>query len=468
MYALLFVILPIAYWLSTPVSLIDLTFWLQYGRDFLSGSTTGFGFPTTDPISFASQGPIVFPPLVVIVYATIEELFGFWGVVLLHPVSLFLLLLAWAKRVKHQQFSVSNPMILLFGFALLGMASSWTERPALFGYFLAAITYQRVIDQKWQSKMQILGLAALGLAWFLTHASYPVFLLILLWPQLWNHSKNASAVLAIFVTGVLLVPRYSDLVFESFRILTFSAGSEINEWALWSGAQFGFQSYLFLFLLMTVFWTQRRKPRDFVKEPFFPIILLGFLGVRNSFWGFWLLIPWALNQKDFFPKPKTSDPPRTINLVLNSAVAFMTVLLLLVNLPPMKQRFISYWPAQKRKLVQFQVPESIIESLNKDSNLSTRRIFNEVNWGADLTLNQVLPIFIDGRDHLYPKSVTDDYAMVMSGHPFALDILEKYKITDVVISRGRTSLIHTFQITGLWQLVNQEGVLSHYRKVRAQ
>lgn len=467
LYALLFVVLPVAYWLSTPVSLIDLSFWLHYGRDFLSGSSSGVGFPSTDQISFVSQGPIVFPQLVVIVYATIEELFGFWGVVLLHPISLFLLLFAWAKQVKDQKLPVSNRLILLFGFALFGMASSWTERPALFGFVFAALTYQRVVQKKWQTQRQIIGLAALGAAWFLTHASYPVFLLILLWSQLWSYSRNAVAVVVIFTAAVFLVPGSMALVFESFRVFTFATGSEINEWALWSGSQFGFQSYLFLILLMTVFWTQRHKPRDFVKDPFFPILLLGFLGVRHSFWGFWLLIPWALNQKDFFPKSLVSHPPRKINLALNSVVAFMAVLLLLVNLPPMKQRFIAYWPPKKLKLIQFKVPETIIESLNTDTQLSTRRIFNEVNWGADLTLNQVLPIFIDGRDHLYPKSVTDDYAMIMSGHPFALDTLEKYKITDVVISRGRTSLIQAFQITGVWQLVHQEGFLSHYRK-RAQ
>jgi hypothetical protein len=138
--------------------------------------------------------------------------------------------------------------------------------------------------------------------------------------------------------------------------------------------------------------------------------------------------------------------------LLTSALA-----VLFVGTTPLGMQLISGRASDLRQCVSAQTP--VAATLWLRENPPVGQVFNIYEWGDYLVWAgpPKLPVFVTSHAHLVAPGVWRDYLAVINLRPGWADVLDRYRVTTVVVDKSRSeALIAKLTKNGAWKVAYED------------
>lgn len=467
LYNYLFFLFPIAYFLSLPIVMADLAVWIAHGKYFLETHSILY----RDIFSILPTAELIYPVGTSILYGIIYKFTGIIGTSLFHKFIVLLILAIWywvGFRGKESPWTTGTKLIVLLTW--FGCSLFCVDRPALLAMLPLLVSFIILQKDDELSLKDLIFLNLINLIWVNLHGSWILLIAMYGWREFFRmtlvHKKinwqKITWFLSLFLTSLLNPFGYKvfPYLLETARI---SKERKFSEWGYtdFSG-HFASQAavyYLLLFLIILfviyIFRMQRERFNTLIASPFFLLLLLGLVNIRNTALPFFVLIPFAFQFKLLTREKKYNKGNRNIFELINIFFVAITIGVTILFLPYIKPTVENFLPLNKKEVFDEYAPFKIATYLEKTTNDGP--IFNEWEYGSFLILMQEHKIFGDTRNIIYNNENVLEYRKVISGVAGWDKILNKYKIRYVLVNVNKGSeLIKKMIDSKKWELVTQE------------
>lgn len=329
---------------------------------------------------------------------------------------------------------------LLFSIlTLLFLKNFLTLRAQIISISIFALEYfflQNLYNNK--KKTNIIFLFLLGVLLVNTHvATYPFYLIMFL-PFLIT-SKFRKDIILTFVL-VCLCGFISFMGLDSYTYLFNTLLNTTTNYIMEHQPLVLIEhiDIIFIFLLIILFFTNKKiKIELYDKLLLLGVSFMTLVSVRHSIF---LILFTLIITAHFIGKYTISKESNNIKNITKKIFTLKgkVLIILLVSIISLTS-FISY---PKHSFIDKTIyPVNLVSYVKKNIDYKNIRIFNDINIGSYLMLNDI-PVFIDSRTDLYTYSynykedIFNDYIDTIYFNKYYEDIFTKYKITHIIIRKN--------------------------------
>ena len=436
LYTCLFFFLPLLFYFSENISLVDLGIWIAQGRHALEHHQ----ILRHDVFSVFSTGDLIYPVGVCLFYGILDHFGGLLLVSFFHKLCVLTYLgLVYYFCLKPLRNPWSNRNLLIVGFSLLGSFCLFADRPAEVAIVPFFVAYLILDDKTPLSTFQRVSLCALTTLWVNIHGSWILLPLMFAWRtgmRVFFKKEKYSALDSLTGIGIFLASllnpftwKVYPLLFQTVRI---SRRLGVDEWAVtWLKPYFP-QGLLFfiLFAVGIIYLNKRKKLTEILDSPFFPLVILGFSAIRNTVWPFFALIPFTLRSGLLLPHTDFHDKPKRLNTLIATGVFLIT----LARIPL----------TQKNAAFSSTAPWGAMEAIQKSSRPGP--VFNSMQYGSTLAYAQKNPYFLDIRYTIYSESEYREYFTANEGKTSWDSILNHYSVRFALLDAKKSKLASVLRL----------------------
>ncbi len=420
LYSFLFFLLPLIYFFSLPIEEGDLSVWIAVGKQTLNTNT----LVKHDLYSVLPTSDFVYPVLTTLIYAGIDKLGGILAVSIFHKLILVAILFFWYHHLAPKgEWTIDR--ILIYLLSILGASFVFIDRPALFGvlWFIVLLSF---LDEKKMSNRAIIAIFMVNIIWVNTHGSWPILFAILGYRisfQYFFDRRSVKVDLFFFVVllaSTLINPFGHKIFFYVLETAIISKERMIDEWMpIQFSGKYASQGLVFLLMaISSIYFALKLKLKDSVSSCFWPLLLSGFIVIRNTIWPHFAF-PILVNK--FLPpsKPATEIAKKS---AFNGGIVVFLFIVMCFFVPYFKPKVEHLLPENKKDVFSRYSPIKISEYLNR--NKLEGAIFNQWELGSFLIYRQNKKIFLDTRNIIYKKENFDQYLSIMNGGEYAQIFLD--------------------------------------------
>jgi hypothetical protein len=400
---------------------------------------TRHGIPITDPFSWTSAGKIWFAHewLWDLLAYKMFALYSFFGIFILHTISILLLVFCVYSFVKDRFIFFLN-FILLLNTSLT--ITFFSLRPQTFVYALYALLLLLISKkEKMKPFFSVLSLFLLFIIWSNIHSSVIFGLGILFLLLVFKKTNWISFVSALLAS--LINPHGWMLFLYAYKINTLS--TTVDRITEWFSPNFHYLPTLFIFLFVLLFLVISAINQSNRKEIYLSMCLF-FLTIALFLKSFrhlpFLLITVMFVGYDDRKIQKWMQPVIIFCLIISSFLFQGQINQKQITNPDLSKDF----------------PVEAVAFMKKNGYLD--HIFNDYYYGDYLLFTDV-KTFIDGRGDLFalqePELWKDyfDFTGLKIGKPE--DILEKYKIKYVLFPKD-VSCMKYLKKVDQWKILYED------------
>ena len=382
--------------------------------------------PHSDPYTFTAPGKswVVQSWLASLFYGATDHWWGPPGVLLLVGLSAATVgALVW--MLTRPAGSLVARLLILVPVIVVGTDGGWVERPLLFGLIAMGVLLLAA-----EGRVKPMWLVPVMWVWVNTHGSFPLGLVALGLLALGRRMDNESpatelnalkwasigtAIAAINPLG----PRV--LVFPIELLSRQDVLSHVVEWQAPKFTHIGQRAFLAEVVLAIVLVARRPSWRTVLPLAVFTAAAL--LGTRNTVVGSMIFLPGlARGMTDLGAMTLTGDVRRPIFRAVAAALAAVAVLSMIVAARGPVYSYNGYPVAA----VTWADRNAL---LGTDSRVVTRDFvgnYLEARFGTSV------PVFIDDRYDMFPRSLVEDFVILNDGHAGWEAVLERYDASAVL------------------------------------
>lgn len=468
-YTLLFIVLPLTYYFSLPVSLGDLAIWVAQGRYMLAHRT----LLDKDVFSVLPTYELIYSVLSSIFYGALDWLGGLNLVIVFHKICLaatLLQILLYFK--KHQQLQWTTLQIVMSIFCLAGASLSFIDRQMMLVMPLFLTAFILIEDEPLDDFKNFWGLWIIFVIWLNCHGSWAVFLLMYGWKlgvsllqqrfQL-RSLKKPILFFATFIISSLLNPFGYKIWPYLFMTANISRQRQIEEWAATTVTVLPPMGAMYYLLSAAIVGYIIKKYKTFSADlwasPFWILWLFGFTGIRHVPFVFLTTLIVFSKYAGFkgVVDEKTSQASRVVNL----SVSGLLVVLMLLMTPYFKPVISEFLPEGKKSIYDKIEPLAATEVIKKTG--LTGPIFNEWCYGSYLAYAVPNKILLDTRNIIFRDEDLNEIAQIIFGKTDNWQkFLEKYGFQFIMLEKKEhPEFIKQIKSSGMWDLIfdNDEQIL---------
>lgn len=319
-------------------------------------------------------------------------------------------------------------------------AENWAVRPQAFSFFAFGALVSWIEAHREGKARARYFLPLLFLVWANAHAGF-VFGLLLLAIYALGSSMEAKridrtlfAIFAACAIASLVTPLGPSGTIRYFTdFLGSHAPATLNaEYRGVSIAAADGQALLLWSLILLGAWLYARPGLSLDRNLTFAVFFcLELWALRNAVWLGLALMPIAAQIFDAALTKRGIARAET-NTPVDRAIALFFGLAAIATLPWFRSAL--PLPASRRDLLSASTPIAAMKVACEDFGVNAR-VFQEDRFGVyQIWACPRLPVFIDTRFELYPVSQIEEYLAVSEGRPESDAILEKYLVTNLVLS----------------------------------
>jgi hypothetical protein len=206
--------------------------------------------------------------------------------------------------------------------------------------------------------------------------------------------------------------------------------------------------------------SNREKAKSLLASPFTLLLLMGLPTIRNTALAFFVLIPFS---SQFNLLVSEENYAQNLRQKLNVIIVAVVALVMVAFLPSIKPLIKQFLPANKESVFDNSAPFLLASYLNQTPDNDP--VFNDLEYGSFLILLQKHPIFIDTRNIIYGNEHFAEYLKVTSAESSWPLILNKYKITYILLNKSLSKkLIEQVNDSLDWEFVKEDINAVLYRK----
>ncbi|MFH2012295.1 MAG: hypothetical protein ABIJ37_06310 [Pseudomonadota bacterium] len=357
------------------------------------------------------------------------------------------------KMTRHYKIS-----LIFIAYAVALGFTNWNIRPQLFVIPIFAFFYSYLYRTKMITNSSILLFSLLMILWVNLHSSFPLGIMlvgIFLFGDAGekyyskkgikelardSHLKRLFFLLIILVSVTLINP-YGIDVWKDFWVNSSISQARSTEWQPTAMNSFvGYGIVVSIVISSIILKYSRRRITVTEAILLLTFLLAGFKAVRMVLW--WGIVSAPILATHFcsiesvakrISRQKKGESSESECLPLN--VIFLVIMLIafISFLPWLRP----YHPIKKmRSLINPQTePVEIVNYIERERPKGN--MYNDLNWGSYFIwrLWPQYKVFADNRIHLVPEKIWKDYTDVHYGLANWANILDKYKISFVVLSK---------------------------------
>ena len=463
-YTVLFVLLPLFYYLSLPVTVGDMAWWTAYGNYFLN---TG-SFLVKDIYSVLETRPLVYPVLLPIFYSLLDQVGGLELVSLSHKaalVALLVLILRSSLSKLRNPWTAAN--FFWIAVSLNGISIYFIDRPALIALIPLLAAYLCIENEREFGMLFFGKLALILFVWVNIHGSWPLLFILLCWKFLFVTRRSTIDRHACILIGLGLVTianpfgvRIWSYVYETGTI---SKLRHIDEWNVTNFHDYFPQGILFFlsafaFLVFVI----RKINLQVLSSPIFPLLLLGFLAFRNVGYFGLVALPFLYKYEFLSGGDPDAEDPRRSNLAITVAVAILCILF-----TPYFKPLIAQFLSEKKAMVFDEFYQAEVAAYIRSTG-QVGPILNDWDYGSFLLYSLPNKILIDSRNVIYYQKDFEKYLEVMRGSEDWEDFTRVYGFDFILVpTRRRQQLIEKIKKSVDWKLIQQNSDTTLFQKTTA-
>lgn len=455
-YKILFVLLPVLYFVSLPIETGDLAIWVALGKQMLFQKE----IVSHDSYSVLNSSAMVYPVLSTFLYGVLDNVGGLFLISLFHKALVGIIIWIWVRR--YSTFNLQ--CILVLAIALFGASFVFIERQALFGMFFFTLSYPILIKKNYL-RFDYFKLVIINILWLNFHGSWLILLLSLSYKIIMESIYNFRTpkfnelllVLILFISSG--INPFGFKVFHYFAITSeISIYRQIDEWSYTSIAGkymsqgIIFYSLMLLSILVLVIKVKGKEILNELSNPYWLYLFLGIGVVRNTIWCFFALPLYPFFRDIKLNQILSRDFENNSHVKLNwTVITFLSIYLIILT-PYYKENFQSIIPNSKSAIYGPNTLIKISKYLNE--SLKPGNIFNEWETGSYLIYAQKRKIFLDTRNIIYSNNDFDTYMNVLNCKiPFE-EIFQEYEINFIIMKKDKYCL--ESKLAKDWSLIQSE------------
>lgn len=461
-------------WISSAVPLPALDFWwhLKSGQIILQSGS----IPTTDLFSYTAAGKAYIlqnwlaEVLLYLVYrAGGPALVIFFNTLLLVAalVPIYALCLRGASNRR--------AAVMAACLAAVPLAFQGNIRPQAFSFVMFAWFYFVLVEHQKRRRNLLWLLPVLMTAWVNLHGGFVLGLVLLLlflvlgWAERITKTEGALTrpELAWFTFAFLLTAGATLLnpqIGGIYRYVATVASDPVSlkyvlEWQPPQANKFPDILRFFGPLFLGLFILARSKPRPGVREVFLFLgfAVFGFTARRNAAWFALVAAPVIASHLHFGNHQSLGSVRQGLSRHLNLLFAGLLVVATLAGLPWFEN--LRRTQDQDLRLLDPRLPVRAADFISE--HRIEGRIFHPQHYG-DYMIWRLWPrqlTFLDGRVHLFPMQVADDYFAIQRGAAGWEQTAEKYQIRHLLLDRTDTDekdLVGAAAGSARWRVLYQD------------
>lgn len=322
--------------------------------------------------------------------------------------------------------------------------SNFALRPQTFSILFFALIFYLL------KKDKLFYIPFIFLLWVNTHGGF-VFGLVLLtayWlgtitiDEKYHHSPKHLKVLILSALTTLFTPWGLKLYPTLLNAESQNLASIVSEWAPPSLRET--TGLLFFTSLIGLVILQNFSKTKWSKTEFITFLVFTILALRSQrsvIWWAIITVPIfanSLSGVNLFAKISKSKEETNSRLNLILVVIFFIYITLCL---PWTKLHNPLLPELKRNLISLDTPVLISNEVRKLSY--AKRIFNSLGWSSYFmwSIRDDQKLFITPWFSIFPKNIINEYFLVSNGYSDWEDILNKYKIDTLVLSKNDQALL---------------------------
>lgn len=471
LYLTAFFLLPIMYFFSLPIFVGDLAMWVTLGKHILTHGE----ILRQDIFSVLPTTEMIYSVGSAWLYAVVYQFSGLDAVVILHRIFILGILVLWYRSsFAHLKNPWNFRNIFFILFTWVGSSMLLIDRPALLAMLPFVLAYLLLQKPEELTVKDIFWLNVINVCWLNIHGSWFILGVMYFWREATRvlvlrykiSLRPLIGLMSIAVTSLMNPFGYKVIpyVFETSRI---SKERKFDEWASVNPTEHTMQfwafSLLFVGAVMFLFYLlkkERAKVKVFLASPFVLLLALGFLGVRNTLWSFYVLIPTAfqfglIRESADLINTKNSEVVGFSKAFINATIILVFFVLTFFLFPQNKHYIAKYLPADKQATYGPSAPIEFAKYLSETAEPGN--IFNDAEYGSYLMLAQPNKIFLDARNIIFENESYNTYFVVADAEPDWENVLNKYKIKYLLLDKKlRANLIEKVNATERWKNVKED------------
>lgn len=460
-YTALFLLLPLLYYLSLPVTVGDLAGWTAYGNHFFKTGT----LMTHDVYSVLATRPLIYPVFLPVLYGFFDQMGGLALVTLLHKATLLLLLLVILKNSLLKQ-SAPWTRINLFWImvSLNGISIYFIDRPALIALLPLLAAFLCIENERFD--LRFTGkMAFILFMWVNIHGSWPLLFIMLCWKFLFFTRRTnilKHILISVLLGAVTLINPFGTKIWSYiFETGTISKMRHIDEWNITNFHDFAPQGVLFYLSAAAVLLAVvKRKDFRSLSSPIFPLLVLGALAFRNVGLYAVVLLPFLFKYGYLREGSPRQNPVRLFNLLIIFLVALLCGLLT----PYFKPKIAKFLPERKSAVFDEFYQAEFADYIRSTGVKGP--ILNDWDYGSYLLYSLPNKILIDARNVIYYQNDFERYLDVMSGSDSWDDLAKQYNFSFIMVpTRRRALLIEKVSQSKEWKIVRQNPETTLFQKI---
>lgn len=417
-----------------PISTTDLAIWINEGHAFFEHGLLDFN----DHFSIHPSIKFYFPTKISsILFSYLHQQLGLIGVALFTRVVCLITGLIWIFKYKEKLNCLKN-LLLLLPF-LLGI-TFFMDRPACFGIFFGSILIPKLSKFDLKDKKSIFYNSVLIILWNNMHSSVFILFPIIIYQILIKYIKKQSLLSSInlFILCLILIiisPIHINIFNYVYETVLTSSSRTIPEWNSIISLNYPYYSLLFIIYLSYLF-IHKSKYETILKDTLiFPISILAIKSSRNMIW-FFTLYPYFVEQLDLWFRKNNKQKERKIfNFIFISLIIFFT--------------FSQSWLFKDKKYqIKNFLSDELIFKLKENSSI----LFTESEIAGYIVLETKNKTFLDSRNTIFSDEILIDYNKILFDSSKSDDLLNKYKIKRILLSKVGYPIIEKLKSCNNWEI----------------
>lgn len=469
-YTVLFILLPVIYFLSRPIVLGDLAIWIAQGKAILAQGEV----IKTDQFSVLKTYPLVYSALSCLLYALIDLVGGLQLVTLFHKLLLALslgqILLYWRNK---NQLAWTYQQILISIFCLAGSSLMHIDRQIMVVLPLFIAAYILIEEHALDDIKNFFVLFILMVIWTNSHGSWVILpamhgwkLLVTCIQDKWNFKKHYKAMVfgASLLLASLLNPFGINIWFYVLETAKVSRYRAIEEWditAPWVLLPFGALYYVFAVGGCYLIYRQRQKLNAFIlQSPFVFLFIFGFTGIRHIGLVF---LAFLIFYAKYFGFGQAVTEAHAGKKWINALIIGVLSLFLISLTPYFKKNLAPFLPPDKKLVYNSSEPILAAEAIKQSGHSGP--IFAEWGYGSYLAYAVTNKITLDARNIIFSNEDIELATQTINGEGDWRSYIQKYNFEFILVNKNyRQHFISQLKADADWQLIFDEGEFSLFQK----
>ncbi len=411
---------------------------LRVGRDILS---TG-AVPVTETLSWSQAGqPILYEPwLACVIFERVHVLGGASGTFLLRGLLIGLTYgLIWVMTRRSLGPQLATVLVLIMG---LASSNNWEMRAQLFAYPLFVLCVYSLLNWQSGSNKMLWILPVTAVLWANLHGSFILCLVLAGSAFVFGKGDRRSLLitLILMLMGTLITPHGIALWGHLQFMLTVPSNQEYSlEWRapVNEGWQMNvFFAWVLSFAPLTAFSSRKISLMEWVW--FLGFGWLAFSGIRYVIWFLFILVVLTARLLAGILPDKQRLPERARFPAFNAALASLFVLLSIVYLPGIRERWWAQAPAVYASDI---TPVKAVEWLDQHPQLPGP-LWNDYAFGSYLAYAlPSRPVWVDSRFFPFTGGQMDEYLQMSRGSLIWKSMFEREGINLLILSTANQPLL---------------------------